>query len=138
MNRILGTDPKGWIVLNAIQTPDGTILHSKNLYDYKTHKDKNGKEYMVDGGMSYLRRNAHNDYKELSKYYTDLTHEEVIDILEWGNAYDKDMKRLPKVNFIKIKDMTTDHIQAILDGNFCHNPMYLKVFKDELERRSNA
>jgi len=138
MNNIIGADPKGWIVLNAIQTPDGTILRSKNVHDYKTYKDKNGKEYMVDGGMSYLRRNAHKDYKELSKYYTDLTHEEVIDILEWGNNYDKNMKRLPQTNFIKIKDMNTDHIQAILDGNYCNNPMYLKVFKDELERRSNS
>jgi hypothetical protein len=48
------------------------------------------------------------------------------------------MKLLPKTNFIKIKDMNTDHIQAILDGNYCNNPMYLKVFKDELERRSNS
>ena len=58
------------IILNRIQTPDGTILTSYSVHDYKTHIDKNGLEYMVDGGNEYLRRNEHKNhpYKESSVY----------------------------------------------------------------------
>jgi hypothetical protein len=47
------------IILNQIKTPDGTILRSMHRHDYVTHIDKNGLEYMVDGGHDYLRRNVH-------------------------------------------------------------------------------
>lgn len=135
MINVIGENPKDWIVINAIQTPDGTILRSEYAYDYKTYVDKNGSEYMVDGGLKYLRRSGPKDYKELSKYYTDLTHHELIEELKWGQNYDENMKRLKKTKWIKIKDMSTSHIKNILDGNYCNNPMYLKVFKDELESR---
>jgi len=47
------------IILNRIMTPDGTIIKSMHHHDYVTHVDKNGLQYMVDGGHSYLRRNVH-------------------------------------------------------------------------------
>jgi hypothetical protein len=47
------------IILNQIMTPDGTILKSMNRHDYVTYTDKNGLEYMVDGGHEYLRRTVH-------------------------------------------------------------------------------
>ncbi len=58
------------LILNRIRTPDGTILTSHHVHDYVTHVDKNGLEYMVDGGNEYLRRNVHKDhpYEELSIY----------------------------------------------------------------------
>ena len=58
------------LVLNRIQTPDGTILTSYYRHDYVSYVDKNGLEYMVDGGLDYLRRNVHENapYKELSVY----------------------------------------------------------------------
>lgn len=61
------------IVLNQIKTPDGTILKSMHRHDYVTYTDKNGLEYMVDGGHDYLRRNRHDDapYEELTIYEDD-------------------------------------------------------------------
>ncbi len=58
------------IIANMIKTPDGTILQSYNRHDYKTYTDKNGHEYMVDGGSDYLRRNLVEEapYEELSVY----------------------------------------------------------------------
>ena len=60
------------IVCNRIQTPDGTILISQHRHDYQIYTDKNGLEYMVDGGCDYLRRNVHYEapHTELSVYDT--------------------------------------------------------------------
>jgi hypothetical protein len=62
------------IILNQIKTPDGTILKSMHRHDYVTYTDKNGLQYMVDGGHDYLRRNVHEDapYEELTIYDDDL------------------------------------------------------------------
>ena len=43
------------LLAQRIQTPDGTILHSKHRHDYVTHTDANGETYMVDGGFEYRR-----------------------------------------------------------------------------------
>lgn len=36
------------IISSRLQTPDGTVLHSKHRHDYVTHTDANGKEYMLE------------------------------------------------------------------------------------------
>jgi hypothetical protein len=57
------------IILNAIQTPDGTVLVSRNRHDYFCHKDANGSFYCVDGGNFSVKRSCEkNDYKELSVF----------------------------------------------------------------------
>lgn len=57
------------------------------------------------------------------------------EILFWGRNYDKDMNRIPETEWVLIKDMSTEHIIAIVDGNFTGNPKYLKAFKEELDLR---
>ena len=57
------------ILVNSIETPDGTILTSNYTHDYNYHIDKNGERYMVDGGVDYLKRSKNViPYKELSLY----------------------------------------------------------------------
>ena len=58
------------IIVNQIRTPDGTILKSMHRHDYVQYTDKNGKDYMVDGGTDYLRRIVHEEapYEELTIY----------------------------------------------------------------------
>ena len=61
------------LVSNKLRTPDGTILQSFHRHDYVTHIDANGEKYMVDGGLSYPRRNTYKiPFEELSVYNTDL------------------------------------------------------------------
>jgi hypothetical protein len=64
------------IVYNAIQTPDGTVLESIHRHDYQTYVDTNGKTYMVDGGLSYVRRSDNGDEVLLTKY-EDQPHEQI-------------------------------------------------------------
>jgi len=102
-----------FIILNQIRTPDGTILRSMNRHDYRTYIDKNGKEYMVDGGTDYLRRNIHDDapYEELS-IYSDDSFDVIRRSLHWGTYGPKgdQAKR-----YVPMADMSDDHIRAILD-----------------------
>ena len=56
----------------------------------------------------------------------------------WGVNFDKDMNRLPETDYRFICDLETDHIQAILDGNWTRHPDYLKAFNNELNRRKGG
>ncbi len=117
------------LIRNAIKTPDGTILNSRYRHDYVNRIDKNGKHYFVDGGLSYQRRSSHNDTEDLC-VYDDSPFEDIREAFEWG-SYGKDGK--DKLRFIKLKDMTDDHINAIIDGGYGN--CYIDLFKKELEFR---
>ena len=54
------------IIINAIETPDGTVLISAHRHDYRDHTDANGSYYAVDGGHDYLKRSSPGDHTELS------------------------------------------------------------------------
>jgi hypothetical protein len=122
------------LVYNAIRTPDGTVLESKHRHDYVVYQDKNGKEYMVDGGLEYIRRNVYNDtpYEELSVYTTD-GHDIIREVLKWG-TYGIDGNQ--PLTYITLKDMNTGHIQACLDTQSRMHPTYRQAFEEELKLRS--
>lgn len=118
------------LVYNALQTPDGTVIHSKYRHDYVCYTDKNGKDYMVDGGNAYLRRSINYDQKDLSKTVGDCKSlDEVASYLHWGVNYDKDMNLLPNTVWKPLNELDKDHIKAIVDGGYCKNELYLIVFE---------
>ena len=122
------------LVYNAIRTPDGTVLESTHRHDYKAYLDKNGKEYMVDGGLEYLRRNAYDDapYEELSVFLED-GQDKVREVVKWGTyGINGDQ---PKT-YILLKDMSKKHIQACLDTQSNMHPAYKEAFNEELKLRS--
>ena len=121
------------IVSNRIRTPDGTILESMHRHDYVTYVDKNGKEYMVDGGLEYLRRNVHDDapYEELS-VYDDAPYALVREVFKWGTR-GKDGKQ--PLTYVPLKDLTNEHIEAILDTQIHISERIRKLFIGELTFR---
>lgn len=121
------------IVSNRIRTPDGTILESMHRHDYVTYTDANGKEYMVDGGLDYLRRNLHDDapYEELS-VYDDASYALIREVFKWGTR-GKDGKQ--PLTYVPLKDLTTEHIEAILETQTHIQEHIRKIFLDELSFR---
>lgn len=58
------------------------------------------------------------------------------EVFLWGNNYDKDMNLLPKTIWKPICELSTEHIQAIVDGGWVDkNPIYKEVFEEELKLR---
>jgi len=98
------------IVLNRIQTPDGTVLTSRFVHDYVTYIDKNGEQYMVDGGLEYLRRNMNKIKATELSVYDDSPFEIIREGYEWG-TYGKDGKK--PLEFVKMSEMSDLHIIAL-------------------------
>lgn len=121
------------ILRNIMRTPDGTILESKHRHDYVTHMDANGKKYILDGGLDYVRCSAHGE-EEMLTIYTDHPHELIRAAVKWGTfgkQSDQPYKR------IKIADMTDEHLQACLGTQKATmRPALHKVMQDELEYRN--
>ena len=120
------------LVCNRIRTPDGTILESMHRHDYKTYIDKNGLEYMVDGGLDYTRRFIHDDapYVECS-VYSDDSHDMIRDSFRWGT---RGLSGKEPIEWVLLKDLAIDHIYAILETQRL-STFLVKVFEDELDFR---
>ena len=122
------------LILNRIRTPDGTILTSRNVHDYKSHKDKNGDTYTNDGGVEYLRRSVNViPYEDLSLYSTD-SFEKLREGIEWG-TFGKNGNEPQQYN--SISSMSTNHIKVILSN--CRVADYMKeLFEKEISYRSEC
>ncbi len=122
------TNNRETIVHNQICTPDGTVLVSRHTHDYKTHKDLNGLTYMVDGGLSYLRRNIHKEfpYKEMSLYVGD-EHSRLRELVTWGCWSSGVLKYIP------IKQMSRAHITNIVSDGYTGS--HVDIMINEIEWR---
>jgi hypothetical protein len=109
-------------------------IESKYTHNFVTCKC--GK-VSVDGGLDYGRVlfTEISDFTDTS-IQDDGKHETRRQYLKWGTNFDKDMKRLPETVYLLIKDMTSDHIKAILDGGWVeNNKFYEELFEEELKFR---
>ena len=120
------------IIRNAIKTPDGTVLESRHVHDCKTYIDTvSGKTYMVDGGLDYAHTTMNDDQVDMC-VYSDSPHDEVREALTWG-TYGKDGDQ--ELSYVKLKDMSTDHIQAVLANVKNIYPQYKEAMENELNYR---
>lgn len=123
------------LLVNAIITPDGTVLQSNYRHDYVSHKDSNGETYFVDGGLSYVRRSINTEKAtDLSLYDTD-PHESLREWFSWGTRGALGDEPL---SWIKLKNLTDKHIEAILETQqHISNPVK-KLLKNELAYRTTS
>jgi hypothetical protein len=127
------------IIRNAIMTPDGTYLRSYHRHDYVEHLDKfTGETYIVDGGNDYLRRSLNTTPAEdLTVYLSDPFHV-VREAFVW-KSYGKNMEHLPDGIYIKLCDVTDEHIRAILLTQQQIKGTYVEMlFKKELVLRTGT
>lgn len=101
------------IILNSIQCPDGTILISRNVHDFVSHKDRITKKvYSINGGNDYLRRLVGaEDYKELS-IMSDAPFEIIRENFYRG-TFDNESNRI----WIPISQMTEEHLKNCIEYN---------------------
>ena len=121
------------ILVNQWMTPDGTILRSRHRHDHVSHADKNGKLYFVDGGTSYFRYSLQDPPLVFCGCHTNDLHSVIREIFDWGSY---GISGGMPLQYIILKDMTEDHICAILrtQGHIVGTPVE-KVLLDELEYR---
>ncbi len=105
-----------FIVQNAMQTPDGTILISTHRHDYQSYVDQNGLTYMIDGGYDYIRRQAPigKDWKlmfESLVLHSDSPFEKVREKLLWG-TYGRNGDQ--PLSYVRLKDMEENHIANVI------------------------
>jgi len=116
------------IIRNALRTPDGTVIRSRHRHDYVTHTDANGKEYMVDGGIDYIRRSANGDEEDMV-VTTEDSFEEVRHACYWGTY---GINGDQPLSYIKLCDMETAHIEAVLQNVSRINPAIKASMEHEL------
>lgn len=116
------------LILNSIQTPDGTILISRYRHDFVFHTDANGQTYFLDGGNDYQRIGGEG-YTDLS-IYSDAPFE-IIRGNYCRGGRGKDGKQ--PLTWVALKYMSDEWLQAAIIyneergmGNSFANSMYLK------------
>jgi hypothetical protein len=123
------------LLVSAIITPDGTRLQSTHRHDYRSHVDANGETYIIDGGLDYVRRSLNNIPATDAFVYTDDSHELKREAFTWGtNRTDDNNERIRK----KLKDLTDDHIAAILETQYQITDEVRKLFYDEITYRKTS
>lgn len=123
------------------------ILYSRHVHDYQEFTDSKGVYYMLDGGCEYFRYTAPEGIKP-RLVHSDEPIEFIREHLVWGKNYDKEGNRLPKTEWVFIKDITDDHLEGIITyleekelfkypevREFDKLDTYLYIFKKEKQFR---
>lgn len=118
------------LIANIWRTPSGAILQSKHRYDFVQDEQGN----FLDGGLEgYTRMGGHMlMHWENLCVYSDDPHEKKRKAFFWGTR-GKDGEQ--PVKWILLKDLDTDHIEAILDTQRFLPDHIKDMFIDEIEYR---
>lgn len=122
------------IILNRIQTPDGTVLTSYHVHDYVEHYDTVAKEtYSTDGGTQYLHRTVNKVPATVLDVYDDEPFEVIREALHWGTRGKNGDQPL---RWVVLSKMSNEHIENILINFKTSIPFhYVEFFKQELKYR---
>ncbi|MCY9861105.1 hypothetical protein OTK49_00985 [Vibrio coralliirubri] len=121
------------LIINQMRTPDGTLLISYHTHDFVSHTDANGDEYFVDGGTSYQRHSVNNEPLIDESIYVGADHELIREHFTWGT---RGKDGLSPLEFKPLKDLTSEHIKAILETQ-TRLPLWRKdIFNAELSFRA--
>ena len=100
-----------------IKFDDGSFIASIKNYDFRASEDE---KYFIDasfdenGDISYVRVGGNKNYEEIE---ASSIHEYIRENISWGRNFNEKGERVP-TKYILIKDLGTEHINAILEGGF--------------------
>ena len=100
-----------------IKFNDGSFIASIKNYDFRASEDE---KHFIDasfdenGDISYVRVGGNKDYEKID---ASSIHEYIRENISWGRSFNEKGERVP-TKYILIKDLGTEHIQAILEGDF--------------------
>ena len=100
-----------------IKFDDGSFIASIKNYDFRASED--GKHFIdasfdENGDISYVRVGGNKDYETVD---ASSIHDYIRENISWGRSFNEKMERIP-TKYILIKDLGTEHINAILEGGF--------------------
>src|ERR1017187_5616084 len=129
------------MIIYYVESIDGTKLFSFTRHDYKEYKDKDGNYMMIDGGEEYIRYSV--DPNVILSWINESQIQDVIEDIrkqfKWGSVYDINMKRLPKIKYDFIKNLTLDHIKNIIKymkyNTTNKDSLVANIFKEEIKYR---
>lgn len=100
------------LLVNAMQTPDGTVLTSVHCHNFVSHVDNNGETYINDGGTEYIRRSVNKEPAIDKCLYTDSPFEEIRESL---------IRVTTNGEQIPLKDMSIEHLYNCIIYNAKEN-----------------
>ena len=123
------------LIKNSIRTPDGTVLTSRHVHDYKCYKDTKSLEiYINDGGVEYFKRSVNKEPYEDISLYSDDPFEILRENITWG-TYGRNGNE--PLHYKSISNMSSNHIKSILSQYKLAD--YLKeVFEKEISYRNEC
>lgn len=124
--------PTDGILLSRWKSKDGTILISRTQHDFVGHTDEVTKEFVfVDGGIGPVIRRTPG-LENLCLFDNENDHKELRELYTW-TSYGIDGTSPPVTK--PIKDLTEDHIKAIIKTQIHLPTQVLNMFKRELNFR---
>lgn len=122
-----------YLVASLLICSDGHILQSKNRHDYQEYRDKEENYFMLDGGLDYQRYSDETGKAVLKQIWNTDPIEIIREHMYWGRNYDKNKQLLPKTEWVLLKDITDDHLDALLV--YLKGKKFLDVFEKEKQYR---
>ena len=92
------------MTINYLLTPSNKLLFSFHRRDYRIEDG-----LYIDGGFDYTRSNGMIEKGNISDLIVHIREQ-----FKWGRNYNKDGTRLDETEYALLKDLSTDHILAIL------------------------
>ena len=122
------------LILNRWKTPDGTVLISRHIHDFVSHKDANGEDYFIDGGNDYIRMSVNKEEMENMCVYSDDQFSLIRTVLCRG-TFDENNKRI----WIPLCNMSNPHLENcitfyLFDENGCKNKYMIYYLVELLYR----
>lgn len=131
--RIEDDEPERQCIYRSLTTPDGTVLISYHGHDYVTHIDKNGEEYMLDGGPNKNYRTSINNIEGvITEVYLDEGHDKIRDFVHRGG---RGKNRDQPLTWVPVSKMNDNWVRATItynDERGMGHGWFNKVLKDEI------